>query len=127
MNPVRGAGACCGIEDAITLVNALKKVLRSNPNPSRRDLRQAFVAYQHERESVAKLWMDISRLNLDLSTGPTYPGLKAASIADVRTVPLVSNGPILDDVPFPDGKSGLIPWRRKPRNQTASNGYKARL
>lgn len=127
MNPIRGAGACCGIEDAVTLVNALQRVLRSNPSPSAIDLRQAFVPYQHDRESTAKLWMDISRLNLDLSTGPSHPGLKAARIADVRTVLLVSNGPILDGVPFPDGKSGLIPWRRKPRDLVASKDVTSRL
>ena len=127
MNPVRGAGACCGIEDGIVLVNALKRLLRSNPNPSGKDMRRAFVAYQYEREAAAKLWMDISRLNLDLATGPSQPGLKAANIADSRTVPLVVNGPILEDVPFPDQKSGFISWRRKPRNETGPNNIKARL
>ncbi|KAJ4325102.1 hypothetical protein N0V84_003646 [Fusarium piperis] len=127
MNPVRGAGACCGIEDAITLVNVLKRVLRSDSNPSERDLRQAFIAYQGARESVARLWMDISRVNLDLSTGPSQPALKAARIADMRTVFLVANGPILDDVPFLEEKSGFIPWQKKPRGRKVSHKVKSQL
>lgn len=126
MNPVRGAGACCGIEDAITLVNVLKGVLRSDSNPSERDLRQAFIAYQGVRESSARLWMDISRLSLDLSTGPSQPALKATRIADMRTVSLVANGPILDDIVFPE-KSGFIPWRKKPRRQRATTQVKSQL
>ncbi|KAH7141658.1 hypothetical protein EDB81DRAFT_691144 [Dactylonectria macrodidyma] len=127
MSPVRGAGACCGIEDAIALVNALKGVLRSDSNPSVRDLHQTFVAYQYDRESAARLWMDISRLNLDLSTGPSQPALKTARIADMRAVPLVANGPILDDVPFPEEKRGFIPWRRKQRSQTDKVKFKSQL
>lgn len=127
MNPIRGAGACCGIEDAVALVNILTKVLRSKPNPSERALRQAFVSYQHDRESVAKLWMDISKLHLDLSTGPSQPALKASRVADIRTNPLVMNGPILYNIPFPDEKSGFVPWLRKSRDQMASTDVKSRL
>lgn len=127
MNPVRGAGACCGIEDAITLVNVLKRVLRSSPNPSEIDLRQAFIAYQGAREPAARLWMDISRVSLDLSTGPSQPALKAARIADMRTVSLVANGPILDDVPFLEENSGFVPWKRKPRSQTITHQVKSQL
>lgn len=127
MNPVRGAGACCGIEDAITLVNILNRVLRSDPNPSEGDLRQAFVAYQGARESAARLWMDISRVNLDLSTGPSQPALKAARIADMRTVSLVVNGPILTNLPFPEERSGIIPWQKKPRNQKSTTQVKSQL
>ncbi|KAM0543616.1 hypothetical protein ACHAPJ_012203 [Fusarium lateritium] len=126
MNPIRGAGACCGIEDAIALVNNLKRLLRFEPNPSDRDLRMSFVAFQYEREAAAKLWMDVSRLNLDLSTKP-QPALKAASIADYRCLPLVADGPILDHVPFPDEKKGFVPWRRKPRALAAIEQAKARL
>lgn len=127
MNPVRGAGACCGIEDAITLANVLKRVLLASPNPSERDLRQAFMAYQGAREPAARLWMDISRFNLDLSTGPSQPALKAARIADMRTVPLVVNGPILDAVPFPEEKIGFIPWRKKPQSQVVMHKVKSQL
>ncbi|RTE79879.1 hypothetical protein BHE90_005642 [Fusarium euwallaceae] len=127
MNPVRGAGACCGIEDAITLVNVLKRVLRSDSNPSETDLRQAFMAYQGARESSARLWMDISRVSIDLSTGPSQPALKATRIADMRTVPLVANGPILDDLFFPEEKRGFIPWRRKPRSQKVTAQVKSQL
>ncbi|KAI8649157.1 hypothetical protein NCS57_01451900 [Fusarium keratoplasticum] len=127
MNPVRGAGACCGIEDAITLVNVLKRVLRSSPNPSERDLRQTFIAYQGAREPAARLWMDISRVSLDLSTGPSQPALKAARIADMRTVSLVANGPILDEVPFLEENSGFIPWRKKPRSQMITHQVKSQL
>ncbi|KAI8711280.1 hypothetical protein NCS52_01503900 [Fusarium sp. LHS14.1] len=127
INPVRGAGACCGIEDAIALVNVLKRVLLSNPKPSERDLRQAFMEYQGVREPAARLWMDISRFSLDLSTGPSQPALKAARIADMRTVPLVANGPILYAVPFPEERSGFIPWRKKPRSQVVMHQVKSQL
>ncbi|KAK7403427.1 hypothetical protein QQX98_010793 [Neonectria punicea] len=127
VNPVRGAGACCGIEDAITLVNALTRVLRSDPDPSERDLRQAFIAYQYDRESASRLWMDVSRLNLDLSTGPSQPALKAARIADMRTLPLVANGPILDTLPFPEQKNGFIPWLRKPKSRKSKDKRQSRL
>ncbi|KAF4985501.1 hypothetical protein FDECE_16522 [Fusarium decemcellulare] len=127
MNPVRGAGACCGIEDVITLVNGLKRVLRSEPDPSERDIRQAFIAYQYERESAARLWLDVSRFNLDLSTGPSQPALKAARIADIRTIPLVADGPILDSLPFTEERTGFIPWVRKPRSRKTKGKPQSRL
>lgn len=127
MNPIRGAGACCGIEDSIALVNSLKRLLRSEPNPQYFELSQAFVAYQYEREAAAKLWMDISRLNLELCIGPHQPALRTASIADLRAMPLVADGPILRHVPFPDEKSGLVPWKRSARKEKIDEEAKAKL
>jgi 2-polyprenyl-6-methoxyphenol hydroxylase-like FAD-dependent oxidoreductase len=126
MNPIRGAGACCGIEDSITLVNSLKRILRSNPNPQFFELGQAFTAYQHEREAAAKMWMEISRMNLELCIGPNQPALRAANIADSKSLPLVADGPILDDIPFPE-KSGFIPWTRKTREKKGDEEVKAKL
>ncbi|QPC80133.1 hypothetical protein HYE68_010885 [Fusarium pseudograminearum] len=126
MNPIRGAGACCGIEDSIALVNSLKRILRSNPDPTFFELSQAFVAYQHEREGVAKLWMEISRLNLELCIGPHQPALRAASLADVKFLPLVADGPILNGLPFED-MVGLIPWTRKVRGKKRDEEAKAKL
>jgi 2-polyprenyl-6-methoxyphenol hydroxylase-like FAD-dependent oxidoreductase len=125
MNPIRGAGACCGIEDAIALVNGLSRLLHSRPNPSDRDIRQAFVTYQYEREAAAKLWNDISALNLELCIGANQPALKAQGIADYRTIPLVADGPILQNIPFPDEKTGFVPWTRKTRK--SNDKAKARL
>ncbi|RGP79387.1 6-hydroxynicotinate 3-monooxygenase [Fusarium longipes] len=126
MNPIRGAGACCGIEDTIALVNSLKRALRSNPNPRGFELSQAFVAYQHEREAAAKIWMEISRMNLELCIGPNQPALRAASIADSKCLPMVADAPILDDVPFPE-MSGFIPWTKKVRGQKRDEEVKAKL
>ncbi|KAF4989032.1 hypothetical protein FGRMN_9404 [Fusarium graminum] len=127
MNPIRGAGACCGIEDVVALVNALKGTLREEANPSVFELSQAFVAYQYEREAAAKLWMEVSRMNLELCIGPHQPALKTASIADLKVLPLVADGPILKDVPFPDQKSGFIPWVRKVDRSNGAEQFKARL
>jgi 2-polyprenyl-6-methoxyphenol hydroxylase-like FAD-dependent oxidoreductase len=124
MNPIRGAGACCGIEDAIALVNGLSRLLHSDANPSDRKLRQAFLAYQYEREAAAKLWNDISALNLELCIGANQPALKAQGVADYRTIPLVADGPILQNVPF-DEKRGFVPWTRKTRK--SNDKTKARL
>ncbi|RSL85092.1 hypothetical protein CEP52_016250 [Fusarium oligoseptatum] len=128
MNPVRGAGACCGIEDAITLVNVLKRVLRSDSNPSETDLRQAFMAYQGARESSARLWMDISRVSIDLSTGPSQPALKATRIADMRTVPLVANGPILDDLFLSGGEKRIYSMAEEaPKSKSHGSSQVAAL
>ncbi|RKK70048.1 hypothetical protein BFJ69_g12161 [Fusarium oxysporum] len=124
MNPIRGAGACCGIEDAIALVNGLSRLLHSDANPSDRKLRQAFLAYQYEREAAAKLWNDISALNLELCIGANQPALKAQGVADYRTIPLVADGPILQNVPF-DEKRGFVPWTRK--TSKSNDKTKARL
>ncbi|RKK09025.1 hypothetical protein BFJ63_vAg9966 [Fusarium oxysporum f. sp. narcissi] len=125
MNPIRGAGACCGIEDAIALVNGLSRLLHSDANPSDRKLRQTFLAYQYEREAAAKLWNDISALNLELCIGANQPALKAQGVADYRTIPLVADGPILQNIPFPDEKRGFVPWTRKTRK--SDDKTKARL
>ncbi|KAH6954267.1 hypothetical protein DER45DRAFT_570133 [Fusarium avenaceum] len=127
MNPIRGAGACAGIEDAVALVNALQDVLRHEPNPSFFELTQAFVAYQHEREAVAKIWLEISHLNLELCIGPHQPALKAASIADLKVMPLVASGPVLKYLPFPDEKSGFISWVKKARKSKDTEQIKAHL
>lgn len=127
MSPVRGAGACTGIEDAISLVNNLKRALRKNPNPSKTELRKAFAAYQYERESPARLWLDISRLNIDLTTSPSGAQLKAMDIADSRFLPLVTDSPILDDLPFTEEKESALGWRKKPRSRKAVSEAKARL
>ncbi|KAM0193092.1 hypothetical protein ACHAPI_007816 [Fusarium lateritium] len=127
MNPIRGAGACSGIEDAIALVNALKDLLRHESNPSFFDLSQAFVVYQHEREVAAKVWLEISHLNLELCIGPHQPALKAASIADLKAMPLVAAGPVLKHIPFPDEKSGFVPWVKKVRKSKDTEQLKAHL
>ncbi|KAM0227016.1 hypothetical protein ACHAPO_011900 [Fusarium lateritium] len=127
MNPIRGAGACCGIEDSIALVNSLKRVLRYNPDPKLFELSQAFVTYQNEREAAAKMWMEVSRMNLELCIGPHQPALKTASIADSKALPLVADGPILNDVPFPEEMSGFIPWTRKARGKKKDEEVKAKL
>ncbi|CEI70392.1 hypothetical protein FVEN_g1100 [Fusarium venenatum] len=127
MNPIRGAGACCGIEDSIALVNSLKRILRSNPDPKLFELGQAFVAYQHEREAAAKMWMEVSRMNLELCIGPHQPALRTASIADSKALPLVADGPVLNDVPFPEEMSGFIPWARKARGKKRDEEVKAKL
>ncbi|KAF4444188.1 6-hydroxynicotinate 3-monooxygenase [Fusarium acutatum] len=124
MNPIRGAGACCGIEDAIALVNGLSRLLHSDANPSALKLRLVFLAYQYEREAAAKLWNDISALNLELCIGANQPAIKAQNVADYRTIPLVANGPILQNIPF-DEKRGFVPWTRKTRK--SNDKTKARL
>lgn len=127
MSPIRGAGACCGIEDAISLVNNLHRVLQRDPEPSRSALRRAFGAYQFERESPARLWLDISQLNLDLATASARPPLKTIDIADARFLPMVVNGPVLDVLPFTEERSGPLRWKRKPRSRQKDDTAKARL
>ncbi|KAF4451537.1 6-hydroxynicotinate 3-monooxygenase [Fusarium austroafricanum] len=127
MNPMRGAGACVGMEDAIALVNGLHRLLRSEPNPSQRELQTVFGAYQYERESPAKLWMDISALNLELCIGANQPALKAQRVADIRTLPLVADGPILQHIPFPNEMNGMIPWTKKARKSASDDKVKAHL
>jgi 2-polyprenyl-6-methoxyphenol hydroxylase-like FAD-dependent oxidoreductase len=127
MNPIRGAGACCGIEDSIALVNSLKRVLRSNPDPTFFELGQAFMTYQHEREPAAKMWMEVSRMNLELCIGPHQPALKTASIADSKVLPLVADAPILNDLPFLEEMGGFIPWTRKTKGKKRDEEAKAKL
>lgn len=127
MSPVRGAGACSGIEDAISLVNNLRRVLRRQPNPSTPELRQVFGTYQYERESPARLWLDISRISIDLTTNSLGPQLKAMNIVDSRFMPLVIDSPVLDDIPFEDEKPGVLRWRKTPRSRKGGDATKARL
>ncbi|CAI6083267.1 unnamed protein product [Clonostachys chloroleuca] len=127
MSPFRGAGACCGIEGVISLVNKLNRTLSSNPEPSRQDLSRAFTAYQVEREPAARLWVHVSRLDIDLYTSKAGPASKAATFADGRTIPIVANSPVLDILPFPDEKEGVVPWRRHPKVPGQSKDVKARL
>lgn len=127
LGPIRGAGACSGIEDAISLTNHLKKALSRKQNPSRRALRQVFGAYQTEREPIARMWLNISQLSIDMFTNKTGPNPKASLIADSRALPLVFDAPVLHDVPFEDEKQGMIRWRREARKARESDKVKARL
>ena len=66
-------------------------------------------------------------MNLELCIGPHQPSLKTASIADLKFMPLVADGPVLYDVPFPEQKSGMIPWTRKTKGKKRNEEVQAKL
>ena len=54
LTPNAGWGFNCGVVDLVVLVNHLRRLLKSDPNPSREDLEALFKRYQAERADDTK-------------------------------------------------------------------------
>ncbi|KAK6860599.1 hypothetical protein PG995_004235 [Apiospora arundinis] len=108
--PNQGMGANGGFESAASLVNQLTALLRHEANPNAAELRQAFAAYQAERQGVMVAFQRMARDELDGWTRAGAPPLDALRAADVLMSPMVARAVRLDAVPFPEERVGFSPW-----------------
>ncbi|KAK8121825.1 hypothetical protein PG984_010495 [Apiospora sp. TS-2023a] len=111
--PNQGMGANGGFESAASLVNQLTALLRHEPEPNTAELRQAFVAYQAERQGVMGAYQRMARDGLDGWTRQGGPPLDALRASDVLVSPMVARSVRLDAVPFPDERAGFSGWGYK--------------
>ncbi|KAK8075677.1 hypothetical protein PG997_010340 [Apiospora hydei] len=111
--PNQGMGANGGIESAASLVNQLSALLRHEREPGAAELRQAFAAYQAERQGVMAAYRRMARDELDgwtRSGGAGGPLLDALRVMNGLVSPMVARAVRLDAVPFPEERSGFAPW-----------------
>ncbi|KAK8016940.1 hypothetical protein PG993_015129 [Apiospora rasikravindrae] len=129
--PNQGMGANGGFEGAASLVNQLTALLRHEPDPDAAGLRQAFAAYQAERQGVMAAYQRMARDELDGWTrggGEGGPPLDALRAADGLISPMVACSVRLDAVPFPDERAGFSPWVYKvPAEAARAAGGGAKL
>ncbi|KAK8064540.1 hypothetical protein PG994_007178 [Apiospora phragmitis] len=114
--PNQGMGANGGFEGAASLVNQLSALLRHESDPGAAELRQAFLAYQAERQGVMAAYQRMARDELDgwtRSDSKGGPPLDALRATDVLISPMVARSVRLDSVPFPDERAGFSPWLYK--------------
>ncbi|KAK7961757.1 uncharacterized protein PG986_002582 [Apiospora aurea] len=109
--PNQGMGANGGMESAASLVNQLTALLPHEPEPNTAELRQAFAAYQAERQGAMAAYRRMARDELDgwtRSGGAGGPPLDALRAADVLISPMVARAVRLDAVPFPEERKRVL-------------------
>ncbi|KAI0104638.1 hypothetical protein GGR51DRAFT_521613 [Nemania sp. FL0031] len=119
MTSVNGSGAMTAALSAVVLVNNLRAALQKNPNPTVSELRGVFVKYVAMRMPVATAMVEFGALLTRFVTW-TDKGIEAwdrqestkgsmLEQAKGRLLPLLSQSPVLDFVPF-ESKYGPTRW-----------------
>jgi hypothetical protein len=100
-----------GMEAAATLTNKLATLLKSNPNPTTKEVSKAFSTYQSDLEGKVGIWQRLSRFNLESAVDKSGPLLAAMGANTAARVPtIVSKSFKFDYVPFDHQNGNELPW-----------------